>query len=200
MARLHASFAELMARIGNGSEEAVCELIENYSDTLRRAVRRRLKSDVRVKVESNDISQSVWCSFLAKRTELQTITTPEQLLEYLVGMAKLKAAETHRRYITRKGRDIRREIPLPEEGTEEREAVEDQVVRHRVQKTGKTPSAISEAKERWERAVTASGDFGRRAVQMRLRGHTHKEIADELGTSRSRIQRTFQLILASLRQ
>jgi RNA polymerase sigma factor (sigma-70 family) len=188
------SFEELVQRASLGSQEAVWTLLDRYSKNILRVVRRHLPAGIRSKVDSADIVQSVWKSLLRKGARLEAGATPEQLIAYLAGMARLKVYETHRHFTTLKG-DLRREQALghpatPEESNENYREVCD--------KRAQRPDVIVSARDNWERAIELSGDRGRQVVDLRLRGLTLTEIAEQLNISLSTVRRVLDSLLQSI--
>jgi RNA polymerase sigma factor (sigma-70 family) len=179
-------FELLLKRIASGSDEAVWELLETYSSNILRVARRRLPQELRGKVDSIDIVQSVWKSFIRRGVPLEKVNTAEQLIAYLGGMAKFKVFETHRHYSEAQGFDVRREVPLSTNGHALAADRRDR------------PSEIASARENWARAVDKLGEMGRSVVQLKLEGHTLDEIADRVGASKRTVQRLLASVLQSL--
>jgi RNA polymerase sigma factor (sigma-70 family) len=189
------NFEALIARIARGSDEAVWELLTRYSTNIQRVVRRSLPEEIRDKLDSTDIVQSVWKSLLRRPDKLQGIAEIEHFVAFLVGMARLKVFEVHRKFTKLAARDVRRETSL------------DDLMRHsdghrmrRDPPDGRaaTPSAIASARETWKRARDSDGERGRRIVELRLIGLTHSEIASRLSIGESSVRRILGSMLQSL--
>ena len=58
-------FRALMQRLREGSDEAAWQLVEQYGEPIRRAVRRALSARLRPQFDSLDFVQLVWSSFFA---------------------------------------------------------------------------------------------------------------------------------------
>lgn len=192
-----ASFEELVQLVANGSEEAVWTLLDRYSKNILRVVRRHLPTEIRSKVDSTDIVQSVWKSFLRTGAKFDADTTPEKLIAYMAGMARLKVYETHRHYTTLKGFDVRKEQPLEgvagsNESGEQRSASDVRDAR------AQQPDDIVGTREHWRHAMAESGERGRQIVNLRLQGLTLTEISEELKISVSTVRRTLDALLQSL--
>jgi len=185
------TFKELVELAAEGSDEAIWTLLQRYSKNILRVVRRHLPAEIRTKVDSTDIVQSVWKSLLRNETKFDTDCSPEQLIAYLAGMARLKVYETHRHFTTMKG-DVHREQSLNAQTTDQTEPIE---VRDR--RTPR-PDVIASARDNWTRAIDATGDRGRMIVDMRLRGLTLSEISAEMNISLSTVRRTLDALLHSL--
>ena len=96
-------FCGLMQRVGEGSEDAAWELVDQYGEAIRRAVRRMLNERLRSKFDSLDFVQIVWNSLFRVRDKLDQFDRPEELTAYLVTMARNKVGmEVRRRLMTEK--------------------------------------------------------------------------------------------------
>src|SRR5690348_8316026 len=102
-------FEALVARIAAGSDEAVWDLIDRYGKNILRAVRGHLSPELRAKVDSVDICQSVWKSLLRKGEGFDHIRTAEEFVAYVAGMARKKALETNRAFKHYQCRRVTRE-------------------------------------------------------------------------------------------
>ena len=185
------TFKELVELAAEGSDEAVWTLLQRYSKNILRVVRRHLPAEIRAKVDSTDIVQSVWKSLLRNETRFDSDCSPDQLIAYLAGMARLKVYETHRHFTTMKG-DVHREQSLSSHAEGSTEQVE---VRDR--RTSQ-PDVIASARDNWTHAIDASGERGRMIVDMRLRGLTLSEISAEMNVSLSTVRRVLDALLQSL--
>jgi RNA polymerase sigma factor (sigma-70 family) len=195
----NSDFEALINRISAGSEEAVWELLARYSTNIQRVVRRTLPQEIRAKMDSTDVVQSIWKSLLSHPEKLREITEAEQFIAYLVGMARLKVFEAHRKYTKVTGRDIRREIAI-DAGTTNAHGREDRSSDHVYlrDRAANTPSEIAAATECWKRAMAREGERGRRIVEFRLTGLTHGEIAQRLKIGESSVRRILSSILQSM--
>jgi RNA polymerase sigma factor (sigma-70 family) len=192
------SFEALVERIAEGSEAAVWELLQRYSTNILRVVRRRLPSEIRTKIDSVDIVQSVWKSLLRKGAPLDQITTVEHFVAYLAGSARLKVFEAHRHYTRCEASNIRREVPInPHVGREVKRGV-DELTNRFVDRKAHTPSAYISARDNWEQAIEKVGSRGRDVVQLKLQGMTLDEIADHMALSKSTVRRILDSLLQSL--
>ena len=96
-------FQSLVRRVREGSEDAAWELVDQYGDSIRRAVRRVLNERLRSKFDSLDFVQVVWNSLFRVRDKLDRFDRPEELAAYLVTMARNKVGmEVRRRLMTEK--------------------------------------------------------------------------------------------------
>jgi RNA polymerase sigma-70 factor (ECF subfamily) len=102
-------FAEFVARIRAGDEQAAAELVRQYEPFIRREVRMNLRDRRLGRVfDSMDVCQSVLASFFVRAASgTYDLDDPQQLLNLLVGMARNKLASAARRQYRDK-RDARR--------------------------------------------------------------------------------------------
>jgi RNA polymerase sigma factor (sigma-70 family) len=165
----HEAFHELMENIKAGSEDAAWELVREYGENIRRAVRRALDGRLRSKFDSMDFVQLVWSSFFHKRRELDHFQQPEKLVAYLAAMARNKVGmEVRRRLMTEK-RNVRRECSLDQlQATDNTEMGTAQSV----------PIDIAIAREQWDRMLENETPLHRQIIHLRLQGHTYQAIAD----------------------
>lgn len=173
-----ADLAALVARVRRGDASAYPELVERYGRAIRLAVRRRLPNRLRKEYDSLDFVQEVWAAFLAIDPASADYPRPENLVGFLTRIAENKVIDLVRRRYGTQAFDVTREGPLPdgvgETGVPGREP---------------TPSGWAIAAERWAE-LTKHLTPGQRRVLEKLRdGYTQAEIADELGLSRSSVDR-----------
>ncbi|WP_428306557.1 RNA polymerase sigma factor [Lacipirellula sp.] len=192
------SFEGLMRQASCGSEEAVWLLLDRYSKNILRVVRRHLPSELRSKVDSTDIVQSVWKSLIRKGAKFDEAATPEKLVAYLAGMAKFKVYETHRHYTTTKAFDLGREQSLSRPGDGDAAAINSRPDADLHDTRAQEPLEIISTRENWQRAINNSGDRGRQIVELRLQGLTYEEVAERLNISVSTVRRALDSLLESL--
>jgi RNA polymerase sigma factor (sigma-70 family) len=177
-------FRAAIERVCSGSEEAVWEFIEEYGPHIHRVVRRRLQKKLRPKFDSIDFVQMVWASLFADLRQIADKRDPEQLISYLVTMARNKVIEESRRRMALTRYDIGCERPLNESDLTEPQSIK----RH------DTPSAHLVAKEQLERMMRSRRE--RRIVQLRLKGATQAQIARVMGLN----ERTVRKILEEIEE
>lgn len=192
------SFDELMQQASCGSEEAVWLLLERYSKNILRVVRRHLPSELRSKVDSTDIVQSVWKSLISKGAKFDDAATPEKLIAYLAGMARYKVYETHRHYTTMKAFDLNREQSLAQLPSGRDPAASEKAEIELHDSRAQDPGEIVSTRDNWQRAMSNSGDRGQKIVALRLQGLTHAEVAERLEISVSTVRRVLDALLESL--
>lgn len=179
-AAVDTDFEALMRRLRHGDAAAYDDLYVRYGSAIRRAVRQHLHSRLRPQFDSFDFVQDVWASFVALPVDQYTFADTDSLGRFLTRVARNKVIEVYRRRFRTRGYDIRREqvvAPTP--------AVPEPAVIDR----GPSPSQVAMAGERWEVMSRMLPD-GHRAILERLsEGHTHEDVAEQLGVSVRTVER-----------
>lgn len=161
-------FASYVARLRDGEEAALEELVEHYAPVIRLEARMRLRSPhLRAMLDSMDICQSVLKSFFLRAAKGQfDIDRPEDLRRLLVKMACNKSLEAARREYAER-RDARKSVSLGDEA-HQIAAVED-------------PVGNAEWQELLLRARQMLTPEERRIAEGRSAGETWDELANSLG-------------------
>jgi RNA polymerase sigma factor (sigma-70 family) len=179
-------FRNLMCRVRQGSEDAAWELVNEYGEAIRRAVRRVLHERLRSKFDSLDFVQLVWNSFFHARGKLDRFDHPEELVAYLAKMARNKVGmEVRRRLMTDKY-NVGHEQSL-----EEFQASGDQELSSRQP----SPIDVAIAREQWERLVDGQPENYRQMIQLRLRGHSYQSIASAVHVDECTVRRFLKRLL-----
>lgn len=176
-------FTELMARVREGSSDAIRELVETYGRYVMIAVRRHLSDKIRNQYDSIDFSQAVWGSFFRLSESCPEFKTPKQLIAYLVTVSKNKVIDECRKRLNTQRYDVGREQQVPGSGIKED---------RRRRGTIPTPSAIVTAKERWEQLMANQPDAMASILRMRASGATFDEIAEATGLNERHIRRVIK--------
>lgn len=189
------NFETLLKEAGEGSEAAVWRLLDVYGPHLARAINRRFPEALRAKLDPADIAQSVWISLLRHPSRMAKISSPEQLLAYLAGMARWKTIDVHRTFTESQNRDVRREQSLDEllQNTDNGPLTDNPIASRNM-----SPSSITSMRERWDRAIAATGPRGAEVLKLRLCGRSQDEIAAELSVSTATVRRTMRSLRESL--
>jgi DNA-directed RNA polymerase specialized sigma24 family protein len=173
-------FQVLMRKAIAGSETAAQKLFEEYEVVLLHAIRRKLSKKVRSKFDSIDFAQDVWASFFAQPPEKRVFDSPENLLAFLTTLAKNKVAESMRQRLTIQKYNVDREQSLHDPRVIRRN---DLVAR------GPTASQIAMTKEEWNVFLRRQPLVYQRIYILLREGHTHAQIATELGINVRTVER-----------
>jgi RNA polymerase sigma-70 factor (ECF subfamily) len=180
---LDQNFRDLLRRVREGSEDAALELVEQYGDSIRRAVRRVLHQKLRSKFDSLDFVQIVWSSVFRSPGFLDRCTRPEDLAAYLVTMARNKVGMEVRRRMVSEKYNVNRETSL-ERGMGPCQA--------QLSDSEPGPMDVAIAREKWRLLLEDQPPSIQRAAQLRLEGRTWRQIAEELHLDETTIRRFFK--------
>jgi RNA polymerase sigma-70 factor (ECF subfamily) len=102
---------DLVARVASGDREAIVALLARYRPRLRRMVALRLDPRLQGRVDASDVIQEGYLDALKRLEEyIRDPSVPFYIwLRFLVGQ---RVAENHRRYLSRPGRDVGREVSI----------------------------------------------------------------------------------------
>lgn len=173
-------FDRLMDEVRNGSQDAAWELLERVGPHVHRVVHRMLNRELRSKFDSMDFVQAVWASFFVNRRQICSFARPEQLIGFLVAMARNKVVQEHRRRMQTVKYDVRREAA----GANEIGSISETQIHPEP-----SPSQFAMARECWNQIVTGQPELHRQIVMRKYMGDTHEEIAEHLGINRRTITR-----------
>jgi len=177
-------FCELMSRIRDGDAEAMEQVCLRYSDAIRHVVRRKLRQRLRTQYDSVDFVQAVWASVVGVPREDFHFETPADLVRFLARLATHKVIDAYRQRRAQKNyceREVPLESPSALPGREP------------------TPSQNAIAGERLQKMIDALTPAQRRILALRRQGHTHQEIADQLGIDVKTVQRILSCLERNLR-
>ena len=177
------SFAELIAGVRRGEQEAAETLVRLYEPEIRRVVRVRLRSSVlRRHLDSVDICQSVLGAFFVRVALGQyDLETPDQLIRLLTTMARNRVA-THARRQQAARRDMRR---MATESIDELELAGEEA----------SPSSIISARELLAAYRARLTDDERYLADQRAAGRRWTELGEELGVLPDTLQRRLKRAL-----
>ncbi|MGO8745189.1 MAG: RNA polymerase sigma factor, partial [Thermoguttaceae bacterium] len=127
-------FHRLMQRVAEGSEEAARELVERYGESVRRAVRLAMNRRLRRMFDSVDFAQNAWGSFFRNRGRVERFETPQDLVQFLVCIARNKVIE-----------EVRRRLGTAKSNLDRESALDPHELDQCIDKSGRFPSAIDAA-------------------------------------------------------
>lgn len=169
-----AAFEDLLLRARAGDRAAMGELYAQYSEPVRRVVRRRLNPLLRRRYDSCDFVQSVWTSFVQLELTDQAFATPDDFVAYLAAMAANKIAETTRQRMGSLKNDIRREMSLTVA------LGEASPLTKRFLSPAPSPSQYVMAKECWQQLIAGQPEGHVRVLELLRDGHSVAEISERL--------------------
>lgn len=186
MAERDDNFHNLIARVRGGSEDAAWELVSEYGEALRRAVRRVLNERMRSKFDSLDFVQVVWNSLFRVRDKLDRFDRPEELTAYLIAMARNKV-----------GMEVRRRLMTQKYNVGHEESLDQRQERgcSDIPSRQPTPIDVAIAREQWDRLLEDQPQHYRQIIQLRLQGHTYQSIADAVHVDECTVRRFLKRLL-----
>lgn len=163
-------------RLNDGDVEAVEHVFRAYEPYLRIAVRRRLSSKLRAKVDSGDIVQSVFADVLrgVKAGGWKFEGRP-QLMGLLQRIAARRLADRYQKH----GPALDREVPLGE----------DRDLQEFHDPAQPRPSQVAQGRESWDRVLDVCTPKQRQVVQLRREGFRMGEIAARTGLHEGSVRR-----------
>jgi RNA polymerase sigma factor (sigma-70 family) len=179
-------FHSLMQRVREGSEEAAWELVSEYGDAIRRAVRRVLNERLRSKFDSLDFVQLVWNSFFRVRDKAERFARPEELAAYLVAMARNKV-----------GMEVRRRLATQKFNVLHEQSLDQLPDMNCPDLSGRQPEPIDVAiaREQWDRILKGQPEHYRQIIYLRLQGHTFQRIATIVRVDECTVRRFLKRLL-----
>jgi len=170
-------FPNLLARVRQGDEAAVAELVRRYEPEVRRVAHARLGTALRPYLDSMDLVQSIHRSLLVGlRQNRFDFATPENLIALAVTMVRRKVARLWRRLQVGPQRAANVESLLLQIGS----ASDD-------------PAQAAQYQDQVRRVLDGLPDLDRRLIELRLQGCSTAEAAAQVGVDsavlRVRLQR-----------
>jgi RNA polymerase sigma factor (sigma-70 family) len=181
-------FTLLMTEVVAGSQEATMKLAEIYTPYIIRSVRRSFSPKLRQKLDSQDVAQTLWASLLLRRSELQRLRTPEELIAFLAQATKNKVADKVRNLRTQK-RNFEREESLEPHF---RDSTKNRFTNISLRSREPSPSTHASIRERWTRVIAQASERDRKIIELRMRDHTFEDIAEVLKIHEQTVRRAVQ--------
>ena len=187
-------FDRLMLQLANGSEDAAMELADKYTPYILRTVRRNFSPEMRQKLDSFDVAQTLWASILLRPNELLRFKTADDFIAYLAEATRRKVSEKKRALLTKK-RNINREVPFVSSDDERENGAWNDEAMHSKEPT---PSTVASLRERWQSALNGASERDRQIVELRLNRHTFDEISSLLSIHEQTARRAIERLLEHL--
>jgi RNA polymerase sigma factor (sigma-70 family) len=186
MPEIKADFRVLMQQVREGSDEASREVVSQFGEQIRRAVRRALDARLRTHFDTIDFVQLVWSSLFRVRDKLDRFDCPEALAGYLATMARNKVGMELRRRLALKRRDM-----IKQRSIEELAELEEPGLSGRQP----APAEVAMAHEKLNCLLQGQSPQYRHFIHLRLQGNTHQDIADAAGVIVRTVRRFFRRLL-----
>jgi RNA polymerase sigma factor (sigma-70 family) len=172
MATTSMDFESLLLRLRLGDEDAAWDLVCEYGPHVVAVLRRKLKNQIRARIDSQDLAQAVWKSFFLGIDEIAQIRSPEQLMAALIRLAHCKLLNAYRDQLYAPIRGVAREVHFVSQEAGERFAGREA-----------TPSAFAIARERWQQMLKERSPEQQEVLRRRMTGESYQAIANSLGIS-----------------
>ena len=189
-----AEFAQLLARVRDGDDQATSELWESYFQRLVRIAAKRLPSNLKRSGDEEDIAISAFHSFIAgiRRDQYPDLSGPDNLWGLLITLTSRKV-NAHLRFQTRQkrgGGNVRGEsVFMDARGESSRGGIGD------VTGDYAAPDIHAELAEACDGLLNDLPDDQLRQIAvMRMDGYLVDEIAEKLELSKRAVERRLQLI------
>jgi RNA polymerase sigma-70 factor (ECF subfamily) len=162
------SFADLIAGIRDGNQDAAASFVRQYEHVIRRQVRIHLTDPKLCRLfDTDDVCQMIFASFFVRAAAGQyDLEQPEQLLKLLATMARNKVASLARKQRARPA---------------DQQRIEDSAAAESVKAAEAGPSTVCQLGELRREVDGRLSDEEKRIVDMRNEGRTWAEIAAQLG-------------------
>jgi RNA polymerase sigma-70 factor (ECF subfamily) len=173
-------FRRLLDRLRCGGEAPAQELIARYGKLLLRAVRRQMHRKLRTKFDSQDFVQDVWASFFAQFPAGRSFDGPQDLIAFLVAVARNKVAAAVRQRLVEGKYNVEREVSLNELALEVQETLAAPLP---------TPSTVAMSREEWERLLQGQPLVYRRILLLLREGLRPAEVAQTMSINERLVYR-----------
>ncbi len=182
-------FAELLARVRAGDEQAAAQLVHRYERAVLRCVRSRLGHSMRVTLDSMDIVQSVHRSLLmGLRNDKFEFSSSRQLLALAAVMVQRKVA---RKWRTMKKLELKR-IALQRES--------EISLLNQVASGDPTVSRVASADEMLQSFLSRLNEVDQQLVRLKLAGNSSSEAAQQLHADPAFIRMRWSRLRRKLRE
>jgi RNA polymerase sigma factor (sigma-70 family) len=188
MAHDEGGLKRLMARVCAGDQDAVRVLLDEYGAFLLHVIRRKLSAELRTHFDSADFTQAVWASFFTGPLQDYHFNSPQELLRFLVGLARHKLCDAARQR-RRQKRNASCTHSLDGSAAYHAETL---------RASEPTASQIALAEEQWDRLLRGQPDHYRRILVLLREGHTRREVARELSINERTVHRVVRLAATRL--
>jgi RNA polymerase sigma-70 factor (ECF subfamily) len=185
------SFAELMSRLRAGEEHAAQKVFQRYVHRLITLACLQLDSQVRSKVDPEDVVQSVYKSFFHRYSSGQLDVAGWRELWGLLVIITLRKCANRAKYYRRECRDPGREVstgPAGEDSGPRWEAIDPEPTPLEAALLTETVEGLLRDMELPERQI----------IELSLQGYTVQEIKQQLGRAERTVRRVRQRVREKL--
>jgi RNA polymerase sigma-70 factor, ECF subfamily len=185
MTEANVSAEYLLERLRAGDEVAAAAIFDRFARRLIGLARNHLDTQVRRKVDPEDVVQSVFRSFFTRQRSQQFELTDWENLWSLLAMITVRKCTNVRVRFGRQARNVHLEIAADANGDSSAGGWE---------ALGRepTPAEAAVLADLMERLLTALPERDRRIVALSLEGKTTREISAEINRAERTVRRTLE--------
>jgi len=188
----HDSFHGLMSRLRRGDDAAAAVVFNRFAHRLIGLARQQLDGLTRVKVDAEDVLQSVFRSFFLRHAGEAFDLGGWDSLWGLLTTITVRKCWRKGRYFRQERRDVRREISLDavsrDAATDWNDAAEP------------TPDQAALLAEIVQQLLTDQEPRDRQIIMLTLQGWTTEEVSARVGCTQRTVQRVLQRLRGRLEQ
>jgi RNA polymerase sigma factor (sigma-70 family) len=184
------SFADLMARLQAGDQDAAAQIFERFASRLIALARSRMGQRMRQKEDPEDVVQSVYQSFFVRQARGEFELRDWDSLWALLATITLRKCGHRIEHFQAARRDMRREI-APD--TREVLTMSWQGIAREP-----TPQEAAVLAELLEQTMRGLEGYQRQILELSLQGHSVAEISTRVGYTQRTVQRILQRVRSDL--
>jgi RNA polymerase sigma factor (sigma-70 family) len=184
------SFADLMARLQAGDQEAAAQIFERFAGRLIALARSRMDQRMRQKEDPEDVLQSVYQSFFIRQARGEFELRDWDSLWALLATITLHKCGHRIEHFHAARRDLRREVaPF---SRDDLTASWEGIARD------PTPQEAAVLAELLEQTMRGLEGYQRQILELSLQGHSVAEISTRVGYTQRTVQRILQRVRGNL--
>ena len=187
------SFDELMAQLRAGDQNAATQVFHRYANRLLGLARSRLGKTMGIKVDPEDVTQSVFRSFFTRHADGQFELEGWDSLWGLLTIITIRKCNRQFEHFLARRRDVNREVSTPPTSSEtdtDWEAIA----------RDPTPSEAAILTETVEQLMRSLPVREQHMLALRLQGHKVPEISSKVGRTERTVRRVLERIKRHLEQ
>lgn len=177
---------QLLTRFQSGESEAASHLFDFFNDHVMRVVHRRLSPSVRTRVDTEDLSQSVWATLWKNRERFQGLDNSDAAMAFIVTIAKRKVAYAMRKHVGSQKRST------------QAEKNDESLIGVAQERLLASPSQALQAKELMEKLMDGESERCCKIIAHRMEGLTIEQVAEIVGVDERTVRRTLKRLEGKL--
>lgn len=186
MSLAQAEFDRLIAKVRQGSEDALAELFQRFNPLVFNTIRKHMPIEMRNAFDSADVAQIAWGTLFHHRTRLCQFQSPRDMEAFIATVAYNKLRmELRRRTAQKCGRD--------------REVVSIEDLEDPIPSSDPSPSRIAMGREEWMQAFKGQPPHYQEIMRLVTLGQRSQEIAEQLGMEEGSVRRIRRRVIKGLR-